>query len=280
MVILNGLEFVAAGYLLNEFNKDKIEAREHRKHSRPHDDDRPQSRPSRPDSQGPNHLMPPANPPRPLSAPPQQQQYVHDFWQKQEQLAQQQRPPPQYQQQPPNWGLRPQWQPGPQPQAPVNSRPPPPRPGGLQHPSTFHGPQRPPQQPLMQSSNIFPGPPQQLRPSPASVPPQHKPFVPPAQAPVYIDSKTGKVSHNLYPPDHPMARGMSYDNREIPQEAYGDGRYTRAMAGDINTGMVWGEKDGNDLAYGKDYSDRRRHWRDTSYEKMRDRQRSSPPPRY
>lgn len=35
----------------------------------------------------------------------------------------------------------------------------------------------------------------------------------------------------------------------------------RAMAGDVHTGMLWSEKDEDDLAYGKDYSferDRRR----------------------
>lgn len=279
MVIFGGLEIVAAGYLLNEFNKDKVEARERRKQDRPYNEGKPHFRPPRPDSHGPNNLVLPDNPPRPLSAPPQNT--VPDFWQKIEQRPQQQQALPQYQQQPQNWGPRPQWQPGPQPQLPVNHQPPPPGPGALQHPNTFHGQQQPSPQPFLQSSNTFPvRPSQQPRPSTAPVPPPPQPFQPMPQGHVYIDSKTGKISHNLYPPDHPMARGMSHDDRVAASELYGGEKYARTMAGDLNTGLKWVEKDGNDLAYGKDYSNRRRWRRDTSYERRRERMPSSSPPRY
>lgn len=258
MVILGGLEVVAAGFLLNEFNKNKVEAREHRKHSHPHHDDRPRPRPPRPDSHGANHLAPPSHPPRPLSAPPPHE-YGPKFGQR----------PPLYQQQPQNWGQRPQWQPGPQ------SQPPPPGPGSLQHPNTFNGPQRPPQQPFSQSSNSFPvQPQQQFRPNTAPGPPQQQAFRPQPQGNVYVDSKTGRVSHNLYPPDHPMARGTSQVDSGGPRELYGDEKYARSMAGDIGTGPMWSGKDDNDLAYGKDYSDRKRHRRDVSFEGNRDRRRS------
>lgn len=77
-----------------------------------------------------------------------------------------------------------------------------------------------------------------------------------------------------------MARGMSYEDRNIPSELYGDEKYSRSMAGDLNTGLVWNKKDEDDLAYGKDYSDRQRRKRGASYDKTRDRRKSSPPPRY
>lgn len=67
----------------------------------------------------------------------------------------------------------------------------------------------------------------------------------------------------------------------MPREFWGDEKYTRAMAGDVHTGMLWSERDEDDLAYGKDYSaDRERRkkgrrgtggggYREQSYERVR-----------
>ncbi|KAK5322082.1 hypothetical protein LTR70_003929 [Exophiala xenobiotica] len=243
MVILGGLEVVAAGFLLNEFNKDKVEARSH----------------------GPSNLPLPIRPHRPSSAPPQHG-YGSGFWQKPQQNQYQQHPP-RYQQQPPNLGPQPSWQHTTQPQPQFNAQYPQPGPSAMQHPSTFHGSPQPLPRPYMQSSNTFPAQPQQqYRPSTAPVPPQQQPLNPQSQGHVYIDSKTGKVSHNLYPPDHSMARGTSRSDNEGPKELYGDESYNRSIAGDVNTGLMWSDQDVDNLAYGKDYSDRRRRKRSTSYE--------------
>lgn len=126
----------------------------------------------------------------------------------------------------------------------------------------------------MQSSQTFPVQQQQQQFRPTTAPPNQQPFKPPPQGPLlYVDSKTGKVSHNLYPADHPMARGQPHEAGEISRELWGDEKYKRTMAGDINTGLVWSERDEDDLAYGKDYSDsgRRRRRRSSSYERKRGR---------
>lgn len=66
-----------------------------------------------------------------------------------------------------------------------------------------------------------------------------------------------------------MARGPDGHNNDLSKDLWGDENYKRTMAGDINTGMMWSERDETDLAYGKDYSDRRRRRRDSSYERTR-----------
>jgi len=75
-----------------------------------------------------------------------------------------------------------------------------------------------------------------------------------------------------------MARGMLHEDRSMPSELYGDEQHSRSMAGDLNTERVWKKRDEDDLAYGKDYSDRQRRKRGGSYDRTRDRRRSSPPP--
>lgn len=307
MVILGGLEIVAAGYLLNEFNKDRVEERTRRRHKHDHDsdDDRIHSRPPH-NNYDSNTLRPPIqSPPRPLSAPPKPDQRPNQ-WQQAASYGQQQFP-----QQPATTRPGQQWQPGPPQQLHFNNtnqspppnqgvsqtqntfyppqqglqpnfntynqQPPPPGPGGLQRPNTFN-PQQPPQRPgpYLQHPNSFPV--QQGRPN--TGPPQlpSKPL--PSGPLTYVDTKTGRVSHNLYPPDHPMARGMSHDDSELSRDVYyGDKSYNRQLPGDVNTGMMWSETDENDMAYGKDYSkpkDRAR--REVSYERRRNRRKSSPPP--
>lgn len=83
----------------------------------------------------------------------------------------------------------------------------------------------------------------------------------------------------MYPADHPMARGPGATNgsMDLSKDLWGDDKYKRTAAGDINTGMVWSERDESDLAYGKDYSNgsgRRR--RSASYERTRRRTDSDP----
>lgn len=309
MVVLGGLEVLAAGYLLSEFNKDKVEQRERRKRRDSHrNDDRPHSnRPPRADN-----LRPPSQGPlRPSSAPPNAEPGP-TAWQQQAPgypgqpqphrppqnftLTHPQQPHPslQFQQGPPP-NSRPGpgppngWQPGPHP-INYNGGPPPPNLGPLNRPNTFH-PQTPqhapplPQQGL-QHPNSFPLQPNQMPLRPQSNPPppiQHQQVKPPPQGPLtYVDTKTGRVQHNLYPPDHPMARGFSHDDSEIPRDRYGDEGYGRTLPGDIHTGMVWSEFDEVDLAYGHDYSSERpsRHRREPSFERRRPRGRSSPPPAY
>lgn len=70
-----------------------------------------------------------------------------------------------------------------------------------------------------------------------------------------------------------MARGPDSSDSGLSRELWGDEKYQRTMAGDINTGMVWSEKDEVDLAYGKDYSGERQRSRrrSVSYERKRDR---------
>lgn len=256
MVLLGGLEIVAAGYLLNEFNKDKVEAREKRKHRDDRHDSRPSDEYHRPSNMS---LAIPHQPLRPTSAPPGD-------------LRPMQRPPPnQYQPQGPSYPFqdhlqqwRPQQQPYPQQGPPPNqphhmglppglARPPQGQPqlpppytaqqfpsapglGTLQHAHTFQPPQqnRPPMQgQFMQNAQTFPqAPPAQInRPSN-----------------VYIDSKTGRVQHNLYPPDHPM----SQPGANLPPEAWGDLKPRNRS----NSGLNWTVRDEDDLAYGKDYTER------------------------
>ncbi|KAK5089177.1 hypothetical protein LTR05_003401 [Lithohypha guttulata] len=245
MVLLGGLEVVAAGYLLNEFNKDKIEARERRKKRR--DDDRPYSRPPRVDSQQSNYLQPPQKPPRPSSAPPNDprpeawqqhqpppppsQQYAHPPLQIPQHQAYQQPPQhshlvlPAHQQsffQPPSNNPYIQAlhndhtfpnQPAPwqiTSNQYANQRPPI-GPGQMQRPNTFHtSPQPQPQGPVPSPANS----------AQAHTFPVHQMAQPPVPAGgfTYIDTKTGRVSHNLYPPDHPMARGDPHGGRDMTRE--------------------------------------------------------------
>ncbi|KAJ8609306.1 hypothetical protein MRB53_039181 [Persea americana] len=69
-----------------------------------------------------------------------------------------------------------------------------------------------------------------------------------------LTAKQGKISQNMYPPDHPMARGHAGSSNDLSRELWGDDKYKRTMAGDIDTGLVWSRQDEEDMAYGKDYS--------------------------
>ncbi|KIY03880.1 uncharacterized protein Z520_00571 [Fonsecaea multimorphosa CBS 102226] len=191
MVILGGLELVAAGYILKEMHNDgKEEEREREKrrrrrrhsredHHRPHHHDDPSpNRPSRPPQQ--QQLRPPqqpGGPPRPYSAPPPQN-----------------RPPmmPMAAASVPMW--HPQQQQGPPPQ---------------QGPPQSHGtwPQGPPsqQQRPSQPQSQWPGspPPPNNANSNFVPPPLQRPatmYPPPG---VHIDLKTGKIQHDMYPPEMP-----------------------------------------------------------------------------
>lgn len=79
-----------------------------------------------------------------------------------------------------------------------------------------------------------------------------------------------------------MARGPGLDGKDLSKDLWGDDNYKRPAAGDINTGLMWSERDEADLAYGKDYSDRerdrgdRRRRRSVSYERTRRRTDSDP----
>lgn len=313
MVICGGLEILAAGYILNEFNKDKVEQRERRKRrdtgerpERPHNHSQPpplEGRPhnlpqhvERPPQNRPNNfLQPPSQgPPRPTSAPPVDAR--PNGWQnqppQQSSYAPQQMRPTQpsnpYLQHlqnaphPAPWqapmmgpAMQPHFQtpPGPgmiqhantfQPQQP---HPPPnfqnPGPGHLQRPNTFQTPQHM-SNPNLNSSNTFPIAQTSAKP-------------PPAGPLIYVDSKTGRISHNMYPPDHPMARGVNGNSGDLSKDLWGDQNYQRTSAGDINTGMMWSDRDEDDLAYGKDHSDRRRRRRSPSYERQRRGRRGSDP---
>jgi len=242
--------------LLNEYNKDKVEAQKRKQSGRPHSHSRPHPRPPRPNGHGPSYLAPPSHPPRPLSAPPQNQQQQNNsgYWQK---LSR----PPQYQQRPPHPSPRPQWQHGPPPNAQSTQ----PGPPALQHPNTFHDPQQPPFRPYVQHSNTLPQQPQQqFHPNYAPAPPppqqQQQPLRPQPQTQssghAYIDSKTGKVSHNLYPPDHPMARGESREDSGTPGDSHGESHHPRFMTSRSNE---------DDLAYGKNYSDLGRRRSNSAY---------------
>lgn len=268
MVLLGGLEIVAAGYLLSELNKDKIAARERRKHSHVSSDEssgsnsssRPHSphhrpprrhdryddhRPSRPSN---TFLAPPYQPPaRPSSAPPMPiygppQSHTWPL----AAAGPPQPPPHPYQgpnrplQSPPPNTFSPQYfrpvnngnasNPYPVPNSfqasgpapgPMGPNQPPP----LQRPYTYHtnpGPP-PPQPPIYSNASVPPGshpnytttnpPPYTSRPPPPVAPASGTAHnihahIPPG---TYIDTKTGRVQHNLYPPDHPMARSIGSD---------------------------------------------------------------------
>lgn len=190
MVLLGGLEFVAAGYVLNELNKDSKKdtkkhrdskdgkhrdskdgkhRKKHRKHDHHYDssDSSPsphRMRPSRPPQQ--QSLRPPqSGPARPYSAPPPASR---PMWQ-----------PPPFQGQPQHW----------QP-----------------NPIAYHPPQQAPvPYPPQQMPNR--PPPQIPRPS-FNAPAAHiNPLYPPPGT--YIDMKTGQIQHNLYPPGHEAARSQS-----------------------------------------------------------------------
>lgn len=212
MVILGGLELVAAGYLLKEMHNDKKEEEERerdrerrrrrRHHSREdrhrphrHDDSSPE-RPSRP-QQPQQHLYPPQHPggpPRPYSAPPPQNRpqmvpgaamgaavgaaVAAPMW----------HPPPQHMPNPAQarpqtngtWTLQQQQRPPQQPQQMQQ----PPQQQMQQRPGQWQGP--PPNQP----NATFVPPPLQ-RPATAMYPPPG----------VHIDMKTGKIQHDMYPPE-------------------------------------------------------------------------------
>lgn len=185
MVLLGGLEFVAAGYVLNELGKDskkdvkkhrpqsrdrKHHEKKHRKHDHHHHDSSDSSpsphrmRPTRPPQQ--QSLRPPQSiPARPYSAPPP--------------------------------GSRPMWQPQPFQGQPQQWQP---------NPVAYHSPQ---QAPIPYPPQQMPNhpPPQAPRPNNNVQTPHFNPLYPPPGT--YIDMKTGQVQHNLYPPGHEAARSQN-----------------------------------------------------------------------
>jgi len=202
MVILGGLEIVAAGYLLKELHGDSKEDEERRRRRRRREERDDRHRPHRHDDSPPG---------RPTSRPPQQQQL---------------RPP----QQGPS---RPYSAPPPQNRPPMSF---PAAAGAMGAAATaahmWHQP--PPQQGMPQSYGTWPqGPPQQQHPQqqvmqqqqqqrppqqqwqsagPPHPPPQQNGFVPqPLQRPptnypppgTHIDMKTGKIQHDMFPPEMP-----------------------------------------------------------------------------
>ncbi len=217
MVILGGLELVAAGYLLKEVAKDSKEEEErdrdrrrrrrrrhsrddhhHHHHSGGRYDDSPLSRPNRPPHQ--NSLYPPSGPPRPNSAPPAQNGRPpmppgppppnNMMWQQQQQHPQTypQGPPPSHgtwplpQQQPPHY---PQW------------------------------PAKPPQQqhqhprPQQDNPNNFVPPPLQ-RPATVMLPPPG----------MHLDMKTGKWQNNMYPPEMSQGQNQNRAKRDVDLDGY------------------------------------------------------------
>ena len=207
MVILGGLEIVAAGYLLKELHGDSKEEereRERRRrrrrnsredHHRPHRyDDSPPSRPSRPSQQ----LMPPQQgPSRPYSAPPPQNRpqmmpvamaaTAAAAWPRPSHHG----PPPQ--QGPPQ--SYPTWPQGPPQQQIMQQRPPP-----------QQWQSRPPPQTMPNSNNFIP-PPMQRPPTMYPPPGPH------------IDLKTGKIQHDMFPPEMPRKDGeaRSYYEGDRPE---------------------------------------------------------------
>ncbi|KIW90737.1 uncharacterized protein Z519_08520 [Cladophialophora bantiana CBS 173.52] len=190
MVILGGLELVAAGYLLKEIHNDSKEEQERERekrrrrrrhsredHHRPHryDDPNP-NRPSRPPQQQLHPPQQPGGPPRPYSAPPPQNRpsmmpmavASAPMWHPPQQhgLPPQQRPPQSY---------------GTWPQGPSSQQ---------QRPSQPQ-PQWQGSPPQNNTNNSFVPPPLQR---PATV------YPPPG---VHIDLKTGKIQHDMYPPEMP-----------------------------------------------------------------------------
>ncbi|KAH0844332.1 hypothetical protein FOPE_09796 [Fonsecaea pedrosoi] len=206
MVILGGLELVAAGYLLKEIHNDSKEEQERdrerrrrrRRHSREdhhrphHYDDPSPNRPSRPYQQ--QQLRPPqqpGGPPRPYSAPPPQN-----------------RPPIM----PVAVANAPMWHPQPQQGLP-------PQQGPLQSYGTW--PQGPPSQQQQQQRPSQPQPQWQGSPPPQNninanfvPPPLQRPatvYPPPG---VHIDMKTGKIQHDMYPPEMPRDQKKPGEARE------------------------------------------------------------------
>jgi hypothetical protein len=204
MVLLGGLEFVAAGYVLNELNKDNKKPakkhsdgkhrKKHRKHEHHHRDSSSSSsspdrmRPSRPPQQ--QTLRPPqSGPARPYSAPPPGSR---PMWQ-----------PQPFQGQPQNW------QPNPIAYHPPQQAPVPYPPQQMLNRPPQQMPNRPPQQMPNRPPQQMPNhpPPQIPRPTFNIQAPQINPLYPPAGT--YIDMKTGQIQHNLYPPGHEAARSQS-----------------------------------------------------------------------
>ena len=267
MVILGGLELVAAGYVLHELGKDEDKAKDgrrrrhrhgsHSSHHRRDSDSRP--RPSRPSAQS---LAPPVTgPARPNSAPPPQA-----FHSGGPSMYQNPRP----QQQPPFQGP-PNPQTWPQPPRPNTQPPFMNNSGAMYRPSDFpsNPHQQPPQPPQFQQP---PPPYQQHGPSP-SVPGQmqHRPTM-------HFDMKTGKWQSNMLPPDMPRSgsvptpssRVRSGSNNLMPvsrlrerRRAYSSGSYTSDSGSDSDS----------DLAYGNMPGQRRQRRRSSGREVSRERPR-------
>jgi hypothetical protein len=196
MVILGGLEIVAAGYLLKELHGDSKEEerqRERRRrrrrdsHDRPHRHDSSNSPPHRPSRPPQQSLYPPAQQPgRPYSAPPPQNRPqmlpVAMAAAAAQQWQHQSRPmgPPMQQQ---------TWPQGPPQQQQQQPRPPPQQYNSLPPPQTGGG-------------NFAP-------------PPRTNTNYPPPG--VHIDLKTGKIQHDMLPPEMPRkGEARSYYEGDRP----------------------------------------------------------------
>lgn len=69
-----------------------------------------------------------------------------------------------------------------------------------------------------------------------------------------------------------MARGNPDDgNGESTRGQWGDRKYMRSFDGEMNSGMRFTERDEDDLAYGKDYSNDGRRQRSASNDTRRER---------
>lgn len=170
MVIFGGLEILAAGYVLNEINKDDKKAKsESRPHRRKHEHRHSPSRPSRPQTQTQmQSLMPPQHGPgRPSSAPPPMMRPPFQGGPQMPPMPG--RPPPQTQ----SW--------------PVQARPPT-QAEAAQYYNQNHG--RPALPPHVANPSAYPGPP----PAPGPGHMQHNPTM-------HFDTKTGKWQSNMLPPD-------------------------------------------------------------------------------
>ncbi|RMZ76873.1 hypothetical protein DV738_g4676, partial [Chaetothyriales sp. CBS 135597] len=247
MVLLGGLELVAAGYVLNELSKDDDKydrpARSQSQHHRRRRDSSASYRP-RPSRQ---NLMPPESdsPPRPTSAPPQQRidssppgktdtesgtSHLGPSCPLQQQPPQQppyQQPP--FQQQPPY--RQPPYQQPPYQQPPLQQ--PPPRPQ--------------PQLPQQQLPPPYQAP---LRSATEFGPLGTNPAVPPNSAyngtvsQMYFDTKTGKWQAGMLPRDVPGRHGRNLSDDYRPPRRRERSKGRRYSSGSDSY------SDDDDLAYG------------------------------
>ncbi|EXJ84548.1 hypothetical protein A1O3_05217 [Capronia epimyces CBS 606.96] len=226
MVLLGGLELVAAGYILKEIGKDSKAEEEERERQREREKRRRRRRHSRDDHDHHHHGRYEGSPPSRPSRPQYQQQ--------QQQASQQLRPPPH-----PAGPPRPYSAPPPQNRPPLVT----PSPSGWQPPQQPHPFSSQPQfHPPLQSQGTWPQQQPQLQQWQQPQRPQQIPvqrpngnsnnvFVPQPPQPsatwypppgMHIDLKTGKVQTNMYPPEmletqtsnQPQKRRDTADSRD------------------------------------------------------------------